>query len=326
MSDQHPQAATHVEPRAAAISAALLAIPGHTPAIHRLRDRLSRLLDAPELVRFGPMVLLSPPGPTRSAVLDAVAVAAGRLRQAIWHPAPIQRFAAASLPALLHHERLFGVDKVAAPGGETLHGLLESAEAGVAVIEDAESLEPVAARALADAIGTRSFRRRGDSRDRALAARVVLVVSSAESLERVEPTLRALFPAAPLAVPPLADRLADLGDLLAAVGLEALDADRLAAVAAHVTTQRPADQERAALVAGADPELLDAARTPASHEFGTAPALMVPRAIADGSATLEQVKAWYIQHVRAQALTDVDAARRLDVHRATIAKYVRPEP
>ena len=67
MSDQHPQAATHVEPRAAAISAALLAIPGHTPAIHRLRDRLSRLLDAPELVRFGPMVLLSPPGPTRSA-------------------------------------------------------------------------------------------------------------------------------------------------------------------------------------------------------------------------------------------------------------------
>lgn len=71
------------------------------------------------------------------------------------------------------------------------------------------------------------------------------------------------------------------------------------------------------LVLGIEPRL------DARNELRAPPSSRAPAALVSGAWSMDDARAWYARHVRAMCPSDVEAARRLDINRGTLARILR---
>lgn len=138
-----------------------------------------------------------------------------------------------------------------------------------------------------------------------------------------------------VAVPPLHERLGDvlavaqagLGDAAAADSLDvaALREVALAAAPGHAERAVVAEARAMLLLGRPSPAAAPGAASaaPAVPVATEPPEVALPDNVRFGTASFDEVKAWYARHVRSLCRHDVEAAERLGIHRATLAKYLR---
>lgn len=276
------------------------------------------------LLRSTPIWLDVEPGPTRQAVLSALSWAgASRDKDGAYRQAPIAALHGSGSAPSEHLDLLVGIDKSASYTGNTKRGVLEAAGEGVALIRDPASLSSEAYAALEQALETQLFRRRGDSRDRALRARVVLCGDLGE--------LPITSTAMHVPLVGLGERTDDVEAVaiagLAAGGVTLATGSLPTEVLRQVALHAPAGHSERAVVAAARSALLLGAAPPAVASTNVVaaepPVVALPDGIRFGLANFEEVKGWYARHVRTLCNSDVEASARLDIHRVTLAKYLR---
>ncbi len=305
---------------------ALAAIPGRSSDIVGLRLAAWRALFGPSLAGWEaraavldrvPIVVEIEPGPTRTALLAALAWGRAQPdRNGVLERSPLA-ILPASVAAADQRDLVFGVDKGLTHSGTTRRGLAEVGAGGFVVVEAPGALDEEVASALLAANERGNFRRRGDGRDRAWGARLVFVGDL--------PPCGAPTAVFRLRLSALRSRPEDVAAVAAAAAIPlGLAASALpgATELLRVANSAPAGADERAVVASIG-ALLTGAEVATPGAPAPAPSWSLPPTIRDGHASFEDVKAWYARHVRRMCTSDLDASARLGIHRATLAKYVR---
>ena len=138
------------------------------------------------------------------------------------HHGPFQVLDCASISESLTESELFGHERGAFTGAEaSRRGLLEACRGGVLVLDKPEQLPRQAQAALARALETRHVRRVGSTVLQSIDARIISLTTiesdSTEQSKQLLPQLRYRLIGYELVIPPLRQRLEDLGPLLEAI-------------------------------------------------------------------------------------------------------------
>lgn len=270
-----------------------------------------------DALRETPVWIHGETGTGRHLVAEAVAASCqGRLKrsQAEWRPGEVARVDASTLDEAEQVEALLAniVDD------DTLPDAL--------LVTDATELAPRAQAALARRVEG------PESRD-PNAPRLVVTARCSPAVAAAEGVPAALLrPLSSITIelPPLRMRRDDVFSIamteLSALGLgddvgarSRVDAFLIGAAARHpwpgnLRELRAVVRE---VVLGIAPRL------DARNELRAPPSTRAPAAVVSGAWTMNEARSWYARHVRAMSASDVEAAKRLDINRGTLARILR---
>ena len=181
---------------------------GKTPAMARIRR------DAAVLARTSlPILVLGETGTGKSALAERV------IHPATGRDGAFVAVDLAALPETLMASELFGTARGAFSGALDRHGRFEEAHGGTLFLDEIGNLPPEAQRMLLLALQDGRITRLGESAPRMVDVKVVAATNTDLEAKVRDGSFRAdlyarLNPASRLVLPPLRERIADLGELL----------------------------------------------------------------------------------------------------------------
>jgi transcriptional regulator with PAS, ATPase and Fis domain len=281
-----------------------------SPALALVVEKLRRLA-----AWEGELLLVGETGVGKEIYARAVHAASGRAGAFV----PIN---CAAIPSQLLESELYGYARGAhSTAVKDKAGLLEAAAGGTAFLDEVGEMAPELQAKLLRFLQDRIVTPLGATRGRPLDARVIAATQQS-ALDRLRPDLAARLGAEPLRLPPLRERIEDLGALVAhALGASprpltpaALQALALYAWPRNVRELVKVVETAAVLAAGA--EAIDLAHLPEAVAAATAPPAIEAPAAAGGDAVAARKK-------RRPAPPAPELETLLRAHKGNVAEVAR---
>lgn len=316
---------------------------GSSEAMRKVREEtwaaafgknLAQTVLSEHLLRSTPVLICGETGTGKELVATALAYSVpGRWdhRKGEWTAPGFEASHLAALPDTLVNDELFGHMKGAFTGADSDRpGVFERCSEGVVFLDEVGELPGATQIALLRVLQEKKIRRLGSKKDISASPRVISAtnrdVDAMIEDKRFREDLIHRLSSVVVEVPPLRERTEDIQELVEH------EVKQLGGTASQLFAEdMRAEVEKRAVGYDWPGNVRELTAVVRSVAIGMEPRLrscknreaeVVPSGLERGDWTLQRVQRWYATKVRDSAHSDVDAARRLGIHRQTLRRYL----